>query len=166
MQDLLSLRESGTYALILRAPRAAQVRAGRLGRVNLPAGGYAYIGSAFGPGGLGGRLRHHLGAIARPRWHIDTLRAVASLEQVWISAEPRRREHDWARTLERSPGVCVPVRGFGSSDCRCAAHLFHWERSRDTDGFARRLRKSFPEDAPLRVFELDLEASAPWLGSD
>ncbi len=49
---------------------------GKLGGrgVELEPGVYAYVGSAFGPGGLAARLRRHLcGARRRLWWHIDRL---------------------------------------------------------------------------------------------
>ncbi len=49
---------------------------GRLGgrSVELEPGVYAYVGSAFGPGGLAARLRRHLcGERRRLWWHIDWL---------------------------------------------------------------------------------------------
>ena len=45
----------GTYLLILHLSAAARIEAGRLGRADLPAGCYAYCGSAMGPGGLAAR---------------------------------------------------------------------------------------------------------------
>ena len=66
--------QPGTYVLILRVFRPASVRVGRLGRFHFPAGWYAYVGSARGPGGLAARISRHLRSPKPSRWHVDHLR--------------------------------------------------------------------------------------------
>jgi Uri superfamily endonuclease len=149
---LLSLRQPGTYMLILRVSEPAQLDVGRMAHVSLSAGRYGYIGSALGAGGLGGRLQRHLGTIAKPHWHIDYLRAVAQWEQVWVCAQAQGREHAWAKLLVQWPDVSVAVPAFGTSDCRCATHLFRWESSPNVHRFQRRVREHFPRDAPVLAF--------------
>jgi Uri superfamily endonuclease len=39
----------------------------------------------------------------------------------------RRCEHAWAQILQHAPGAGLPIKGFGSSDCACPAHLFRFE---------------------------------------
>ena len=115
----------GTYALWFYLDQPLQIRAGRLGIVNLPAGELLYIGSAFGPGGLRARLRRHLRTAKRPYWHIDSLTEIVS-PRIWaMDTSGRRLECTWVRTLLAQTGARAPVTGFGSSDCRwgCPAHL-------------------------------------------
>lgn len=50
----------GAYALILSSRKAASVKIGKLGTLQLQRGFYVYIGSSHGPGGLFARLAHHL----------------------------------------------------------------------------------------------------------
>lgn len=50
----------GTYLLLLRVDSPCMVNVGRLGTATLGLGWVLYVGSAFGPGGLAARLRHHL----------------------------------------------------------------------------------------------------------
>jgi Uri superfamily endonuclease len=97
-----------------------------------PAGWYVYVGSALGPGGLAARLCHHLAPMRRPHWHIDHLRTVVGpVVEIWYAVGPERRECDWATRLATRPGATRPIGGFGASDCRCPAHLFHFvERPR------------------------------------
>jgi Uri superfamily endonuclease len=64
----------GVYVLILYLPYRRTIQIGRLGKFNFSDGYYAYVGSAFGPGGLAARLSHHLRRSHKPRWHIDYLR--------------------------------------------------------------------------------------------
>ena len=111
------------------------ISVGRLGVLRLQPGFYVYVGSAFGPGGLAARLRHHVGIAQRPHWHVDTLRARAEIVAVWFTTDPRRREHAWARKIARLPGAQAPFPGFGSSDCDCPTHLF-WFRTRPHCPFA------------------------------
>lgn len=113
----------GTYILLLRLGTAATLAVGRRGTFGFPAGAYAYVGSAFGPGGLRGRLKHHLSPVARPHWHIDYLRAVAPVRAVYYHASATRHEHTWAAALLAAPGTTVPAPRFGASNCTCPAHL-------------------------------------------
>ncbi len=101
----------------------AHLTIGKLGTFDFPAGSYAYAGSAFGPGGLRGRLKHHLSPITKPHWHIDYLRQSATVSEVCYTASDTRHEHGWAQMLLHLHGVIVPAPRFGASDCACAAHL-------------------------------------------
>jgi len=145
----------GSYILILRVEQTATLDVGRLGKICLARGWYGYVGSALGPGGLAGRVKHHLSSRARPRWHIDYLRDIARLEAIWVSTQPVRREHDWARLLEESGDAGIGVHSFGSSDCRCASHLLRWNGKPSARRFGNRLRAIFPDDAPLRLLPRD-----------
>ena len=113
----------GTYILVLRCSAARAARIGRLGRLHLRPGWFLYVGSAFGPGGLRGRLQHHARRAARPHWHVDYLRRYARLEEVWYESNARR-ECERAAEIGAMPGAVILLPGFGSSDCRCGAHLF------------------------------------------
>jgi len=114
----------GTYVLILYVARTKSLSIGSLGKHRLPPGYYAYVGSAFGPGGLRARLTHHLKAWSEPHWHIDYLRRQADITEIWFSSGPVKQEHAWARTCQSTPGVTIPAPYFGASDCQCASHLF------------------------------------------
>ncbi len=120
--------EGGTYALILFCSRAELVRIGKLGPLELRRGFYVYVGSALGPGGVRARVAHHQKVSPRPHWHIDYLRRHIRLERIWYSHHRVRREHQWARLIHALQAASVPVAGFGSSDCRCATHLFFFKR--------------------------------------
>ena len=65
---------TGSYILLLYLPLNITLTVGRLGTFDFPAGWYAYVGSAFGAGGLVGRIKHHLQPLENPHWHIDYLR--------------------------------------------------------------------------------------------
>lgn len=119
-------RAPGTYAVVLRCRRMQTLAVGRLGVIRFPASYYVYVGSALGPGGLRGRVRRHLRAVRRRRWHVDYLRARAVVLELWCATGRVRREHLWAHALQ--VGADGWVQGFGASDCRCPAHLFRFVR--------------------------------------
>lgn len=128
--------------LVVTCPRVASVPVGALGKFSLEPGFYLYVGSAFGPGGLRGRVSRHLRNTATRRWHIDFLLESCHAERVWYQTQERSREHDWARVLVDVPGVRAAVTGFGSSDCRCSTHLFFSEQTPSVASFRRVLRSS------------------------
>ena len=116
----------GAYALILHATDTRPIAIGRLGEMTVRPGYYVYVGSALGPGGLGGRLRRHLSGAGKLHWHVDYLRQVAEIVDIWHTVGAERHEHVWAHVIQHMAGATIPMRGFGASDCACAAHLFHF----------------------------------------
>jgi Uri superfamily endonuclease len=125
--------EPGTYALILRCTRTRTIRIGRLGPLILKSGWYAYVGSAFGPGGLQARIAHHARRAVRPHWHVDYIRGHTALEAVWYACGARS-EHEWAAAISTMSGATIALPGFGSSDCRCPTHLYWFEGRPKTAG--------------------------------
>ena len=96
---------------------------GKLGSFWFEPGYYLYIGSAFGPGGVHARLKHHCRLSTKLHWHIDYLRQHAEVVNTWYVAD-QRYEHRWAQQLDAIEELSVPVAAFGSSDCTCESHLF------------------------------------------
>ncbi len=117
--------EPGTYAIVCENAASVVLRVGQLGRFALDRGRYLYVGSAHGPGGIRARVTRHLRQEKRLHWHIDYLTAM--LPVVYIVAVPGRNpmECAWVGRLAALPDVSVPIRRFGSGDCRegCPAHL-------------------------------------------
>jgi Uri superfamily endonuclease len=114
--------KSGTYILLVHLSSNLVVEVGRLGTIDFDAGMYAYVGSAFGPGGLAARLRRAALGPRRAHWHIDYVLVEADLVGALLKIDDTRRECSWALWVgERAQGSAA---GFGSSDCRCASHLF------------------------------------------
>ena len=112
--------EAVTYQLWLYLEADLELTAGALGTCLLPAGWYAYTGSARR--GLRARLRRHCAPAAdkRLRWHIDYLLASpgVSVAYLSLSADPEC-------TVNAAVGGSCPCPGFGASDCRsgCGSHL-------------------------------------------
>jgi len=99
------------------------IKVGRFGNISVKEGVYAYVGSAFGGGGLKSRLSRHLKTAKKCRWHIDYIRRYMKAEAIWYTTENADAEHRIADTF-LSMGADVPMKGFGSSDCKCITHLF------------------------------------------
>lgn len=135
-------RRPGTYALLLRLRRRRSIRIGKLGTLLARPGFYVYAGSALGPGGLAARIARHGRNEKTLRWHVDHLRAVATLDEVWYTRDATRRECLWAEVLGTMRGASVPMIGFGSSDCSCRSHLLYFPARPGRRPFVRKLREA------------------------
>jgi len=116
----------GTYTLFVKQLEAATLEVGALGERRLPAGWYAYTGSALGAGGFARVDRHYelaAGDREARHWHVDYL---LGHEAAAIRGDVRTPDADVecavARALPESP-----IAGFGASDCDCPAHLAYAE---------------------------------------
>jgi Uri superfamily endonuclease len=120
----------GAYALFIALDATLALPVATLGPAQLAPGHYAYCGSAYGPGGLRARLRHHLRRTKTVHWHIDRLTNCGRIFALGLALGGR--ECALVEALRRQPGVEVPLAGFGSSDCRrCPAHLLGIARETD-----------------------------------
>jgi Uri superfamily endonuclease len=132
--------EKGTYALVLSLKSEVAIVVGRLvmkgktcagSEITFPPGYYVYFGSAHG--GLSARVSRHLKREKRLHWHIDYLTQFADVMEVWYTLEgsewtDRREKLEclWFQVAQDMPQGQLHFPGFGSSDCRCAAHLIHF----------------------------------------
>lgn len=142
----------GTYALLLELQAPVELQVGRLGRIHFDSPFYLYFGSAFGPGGLGARIEHHLQPARRAHWHIDYLRPVAEVLGAWFTYDTERLECAWVNAASVLRGVSSVPR-FGSSDCRCHSHLLAVKRLPSLPAFRRRLNASRPGCARIRQLQ-------------
>ena len=115
---------SGIYVLIilLDAPRVIDV--GSLGKLAFRRGYYTYTGSAMGS--VTPRLRRHMASVKTLHWHVDFLLKHASLEYVLLLPLLDKLECEINAAIQNRPEQVNPVFRFGSSDCRCLTHLFHF----------------------------------------
>jgi Uri superfamily endonuclease len=150
--------EAGTYALILRSPCDQFIEVGRLGRLRIKKGHYIYVGSAFGPGGVLARVGRHLRVDKTHRWHMDYLRPVVSLAEVWYSHDPERREDAWARIFMKDWRDTFPIRGFGAGDCPGMSRLFYMTNRPDVRKFRRDLKRFVPGHHPVKQWVSDKRA--------
>ena len=137
--------QKGTYILLARVSQMKRLAIGSLGEFDIIPGFYAYVGSAFGSGGLRARIGHHLKSTAEPHWHIGYLLQVATPVEVWLTTADRKLEHRWAELLEDFPGFRVPILRFGSSDYHRSrsSHLFYSKRRPSFRWFRDQIRSSF-----------------------
>jgi len=143
--------ETGNYVLLLHLPYNETLTVGKLGTFDFPAGWYTYIGSAFGAGGIKGRLKHHLKPVERPHWHIDYLRQAASVAEIWLSPEHTSQEQAWVEAVLAIPGATIPADGFGASDSEMESHLIYFDVRPSMEDFVIALRVQFPEAQVLRA---------------
>ena len=148
------LTQPGTYALIMTCNYDQQVTIDKLGRLQIRPGCYVYIGSAFGPGGLKARIAHHQRISVRPHWHIDYLRSLLLLKEVWYTNDAEPYEHRWAEVLRGLKGAIIPITGFGASDCRCTSHLFTFIDQPPMRSFRRRLHTQIPAHGSILQHKL------------
>ena len=111
-----------SYILDLGVSRTLIIEVGRLGKIRFPKGKYFYVGS--GKKNLLKRLDRHKKKDKKIFWHIDylTTNRFVMINEAELSS---RGECELAKGL-KVKGF-QPVRGFGSSDCRCVSHLFRAE---------------------------------------
>lgn len=134
----------GSYVLLFHASKKQKTEVGSLGLLNLNPGYYLYVGSAFGPGGVAARIKHHRNVSLRPHWHLDYLRPHLRLLEIWYTHDLHTREHQWADQLASLRGARQPFSGFGASDCLCPTHLFFFGFKPSFSGFRRRMRQAVP----------------------
>ncbi|WP_255149980.1 GIY-YIG nuclease family protein [Halorarius halobius] len=111
----------GIYTLLVELDRPVTLEVGALGRHALPAGWYAYTGSALGSGGFSRVERHRdlaAGDGDTRHWHVDYLLCHGAMRLADDVRTPVDAECEVARALPEGP-----VEGFGASDCDCRSHL-------------------------------------------
>jgi Uri superfamily endonuclease len=137
--------DKGKYILIAQVLQLQRLQIGSLSEFDFIPGFYAYVGSAFGSGGLRARIGHHLESTADPHWHIDYLLNVASPVEAWFTIAHRKLEHHWAELFENASPFRAPIPRFGSSDYHRsrASHLFYSQRRPSFRWFQGQIRASF-----------------------
>ncbi len=119
----LAAADSGSYLILLELTRREKVPVGALGEMDFPPGWYVYAGSASR--GLAARTARHLRRTRKtPHWHLDHLRDRAASAAAFPIASYRNLECRLAAALGDIGGRPTPR--FGSSDCGCLSHLYHF----------------------------------------
>ncbi len=143
---------TGQYILLLYLATNETLTIGKLGTFDFLAGWYAYVGSAFGPGGLMGRLKHHLKPVERPHWHVDYLRQAAYVQEIWITPDNKPHEREWVDLMLDIPGAIILVEGFGASDSDRESHLIYFDICPSLEDFAVGVHARFPEAKVVRAY--------------
>jgi len=144
----------GTYALVINCRDTKKVEVGKLGIMNLLPGYYIYVGSAFGPGGLRARVHRHVAGSEKKHWHLDYIKMFTHPLELWYSYDPEIREHQWAEAIVEDRNARVLMKGFGSSDCSCASHLFFLNKRPSSDVFFDRIHKENKVHDPVCILKL------------
>ncbi|MFB6293592.1 MAG: DUF123 domain-containing protein [Halonotius sp.] len=122
------MADHGSYVLVVDCDGPVDIEVGALGEIAFD-GPYAYVGSAFGPGGLS-RVDRHQELAAGERdtrhWHIDYLLGDDAVRLAAVETYPDRDIECELATALREAG-CEPVAAFGASDCDCGSHLWGLE---------------------------------------
>ncbi|MCP2603883.1 GIY-YIG nuclease family protein [Candidatus Aminicenantes bacterium AC-708-M15] len=106
----------------LKEPR--KIKVGKLNIIDFQPGNYLYIGSA--QRGFEARITRHLRKNKKLFWHIDYLLNEAEIKEIWIK-EGEKIECETADRIKNClPFSFYPIKGFGSSDCKCSSHLFYF----------------------------------------
>lgn len=117
---------SGAYQITLELTSDLEIMVGRLGLCRFPKGKYIYTGSAMK--NLRQRVSRHLSAGKKIKWHIDYLLSDSSCRilNAALFYSDIREECELNLKTMLEMGASVPVKGFGSSDCRkCESHLVY-----------------------------------------
>ena len=152
----------GTYVLLVFVPQTKRLEIGRLGTYDIVPGFYAYVGSAFGPGGLRARIHHHLESVAQPHWHIDYLLAIAEPVEVWYARAGRKLERDLAQVFERSSSWRMPIPRFGASDYHRSrtSHLFYSIRRPSLRRFQQEVNGAIGDPVAVEQWRIAQDCSA------
>ncbi len=120
----------GIYLLILNTNKYLKLRLGALGEVEFQPGNYIYIGSA--QNNLTKRVHRHLSREKIIRWHIDYITSDKNFQvsKIFFREADKNEECRFAGIVA---GQGEAIKGFGSSDCRCRAHLFRIGSIQDLD---------------------------------
>jgi Uri superfamily endonuclease len=117
----------GVYSLIIKTEFPINLVIGALGKVNLPAGYYVYVGSALS--GIQSRIQRHLIKNKKLHWHIDYLlnHDKVSVKTIMLAETLKKHECSLSKTIDKDlkPKIVIPK--FGSTDCRkCKSHLYYF----------------------------------------
>lgn len=127
----------GIYLLIISIGETGEIEIGSLGALTFERGLYVYVGSA--QNSLEKRVLRHFNKHKRAFWHIDYLLNGKDVEivSVLFKEAPRSEECWLAQTLS---SLYKPVKGFGSSDCKCPSHLFKINSYEDIEMLLKRFK--------------------------
>ena len=122
-----NINENDTlYAIHLHLPDDIEATIGAFGTFPFPNGHYVYIGSA--KKNIRSRVERHYKMDKPNRWHLDYFRPYCTITKI--------------ETFDGAIGECalaatflqngtIPVKNFGSSDCKCGGHLILLNESRN-----------------------------------
>lgn len=114
-------RVKGVYVLVISVNRDIRIDVGALGKVDFEKGLYAYVGSA--QNNLEKRIERHLRQAKRKFWHIDYLLYADKVKLLKVFHKKAVKSEE-CKIAEKISQESIPIRKFGSADCKCTSHLF------------------------------------------
>ncbi len=120
------MTNSGAYQITFELTADLELKIGHLGLCRFKTGKYIYTGSAMK--NLSQRVSRHLSSNKKIRWHIDYLLSDKNCRilNAALFHSDNREECELNLKTIKELGASVPVKGFGSSDCRnCESHLIY-----------------------------------------
>jgi Uri superfamily endonuclease len=108
------------YAIFLEIESNRLIQVGKLGEFLFQRGTYIYVGSAKRH--IEKRIERLKRLHKRFRWHFDYLRPFGDITKI-ITYESSLEECQLSDKLRKDYNGEYPVKGFGSSDCKCRSHL-------------------------------------------
>jgi len=148
--------KKGNYILVFRLGERTKQNMRRFKDVILESGYYLYCGSAHSAGGLKGRISRHLTRSSKKFWHIDFLKECLQPFEVWCQVSSEKIECSFCRFLHLQMGGEIPIKDFGSSDCRnkCDSHLIFFHEKTNLDNVFIELNNKF--NGMIRIYSHDL----------
>jgi len=148
--------KKGNYILIFLLEERTRQNICRFKDVILKPGYYLYCGSAHGNGGLKGRILRHLAKSFKKFWHIDYLRECLQPFEIWCQVSSERIECSFCQIFHFQMSVEIPIKGFGSSDCRnrCESHLIWFHRKTNLNNLFLELNNKF--NGMIKIYAPDL----------
>ncbi|EHM10639.1 sugar fermentation stimulation protein [Thermanaerovibrio velox DSM 12556] len=125
------MADRGSYCVIMKLEEDTDAEVGALGVIRFERGYYVYVGS--GMGGLTSRMARHLRGHKTMRWHVDYLSSLCTAKRAFPIRADLRLECLLADRMARLGGRGIAR--FGSSDCGCESHLFHFQEDPSTQVF-------------------------------
>ena len=123
----MNLANKGVYCLIIRLFQECNITIGCLGTFNFPMGFYIYTGSA--QNNLKSRIERHLQREKKVHWHIDYLLNYGHVIGIYTYPGEKNMECVLNDKIGSIKNATIPVKGFGSSDCSCIAHLHFFQNN-------------------------------------
>ncbi len=115
-----------TYLLLIEIKKNEFIKIGKRGNFKFEKGYFVYTGSGKRNGIQ--RIVRHIKKFKNLQWHIDYLLEKGEIKKIWIIFGDKTNECKMSKMLLYFKGS-IPFKKFGSSDCKCPAHLFHFNKN-------------------------------------
>ena len=121
MYESINLNHS-LYTIYLELAEDQFISVGKLGAFPFQKGIYVYVGSA--KKNIKQRIERHKKTNKKFHWHFDYLRAHGTITRI-ITYDDSFKECELAENIRKREKAVIPIKGFGSSDCKCRSHLLY-----------------------------------------